>query len=408
VTNQTQSPYTWNTINATVRYSGSYCRVWVADDRFTSSTTTDTTDNAINSDQAIALGQKFDVIYPVETGLLGYEYGGSYTQDKDGDYEAGGIDGDNLINILVYDLCSDSSSGGMLGYFWSKDYYSPKGSFTDSGTTYYSNKAEIFYLDTYWLDSEPDTIYSTLIHEFQHMINFNRKSIQHNLASSASYNEMLSQAAEETIGTKIGIPDSDLPWQGRMNLFTDSYGSYSLTSWQTSSGYPNLSSYAITYAFGSYLIHNYGGAALLAAMESNNKTDINSIVDAVNTVNGTSYTFADIYDRFGESLIFGSDPLPSSVMSFYKAKTSSVGGTFTTPTYDIWSVENYNKGHTTPKGILTTNTGVNIHDNAYWWDMPSYTTRVFSDSSWQSQSGSLSFNLVRPASSNIQFYLMVR
>lgn len=420
VTDDSKAPYAWYQINAKLEYLGTNCYVWVAtgnaahtNDNNLDDSSTLSNDNQITAAQAVALGTEFDAIYPVETNLLGHEFGANSSESV---YKAGGIDGDARISILVYDIGSDYTSaqnGGILGFFWSKDYSSQE-TFTDSGYTYESNKAEMFYVDAHFTDLAPDTIYSTLIHEFQHMINFNRKGVQQNLYSSDSYNEMLSQVAEETIGTKIGIPPTDLPWDRRMNLFTGAYDLYSLTSWQTGSDSANLSSYAITYAFGSYLVHNYGGAALLAAIESNNAVNINSIVNAVNSVNGTSYTFADIYDRFGESLLFGSDTMLSSVNSFYKATSSNTGGTtYTTPKYKIWDVENYFSYNnvSVPQGVYYdygNPNGVYIHDNGYYIDMPSYTTGVFSESGWQSQSGSMSFNLVKPADANIKFYLMVR
>ncbi|MCR5605460.1 MAG: hypothetical protein K6F69_01415, partial [Treponema sp.] len=56
--------------------------------------------------------------------------------------------------------------------------------------------------------------------------------------------------------------------------------------------------YANAYAFGAWLCRNYGGAALVKKMLSNDYTNNECIVNAVNTLNSTSYTFDDLFAQF--------------------------------------------------------------------------------------------------------------
>jgi hypothetical protein len=189
-------------VPATLKKQGTYCNIWVADSNFTASSST-SSDNKVTQDQINALANKFDAIYPLETNLLGYEYGGELLQ---GEHGYGGMDGDPCIQILICDIDGDYNTprnGVTLGYFYAVDEYA-NGTYNNP-----SNEAEIFYLDAEILDAKPNTIYSTLIHEFNHMINFNVKVKQQGNKWSnfeTWYTEMLSLLAEDAIGPLVGIP----------------------------------------------------------------------------------------------------------------------------------------------------------------------------------------------------------
>ncbi len=418
ITDNESSPYTWEEKSATLCYTGSYCYVYVADDNLT--TTTATGDDKITSAEAATLGSKFDSIYPVETGLLGYEYGGD--SSKTSTY--GGYDADPKICIFVYDLFNDSattiaSRSGTLGFFWSKDEYDAE-SFTADGVAYKSNQAEMFYIDSAFTDDYPEYIYSTLAHEFQHMIQYNKKVKEQNLNASGTtwYNEMMSMMTEEVIGKKLGFNESGLPWNARASLLAGCYDWYGLTD------FSSTISYSIAYGFGTYLLHNYGGAALLAAMESNDTVGTASVLSAVNSVNSSSYTFADLAKTYGKALLFGvkgsSYNLPSGIPTFYSDTCSS--STYPLATnHNIESVSNYlaglgqvqyatNQYYEVPSGAK----GITIYPLSYTFALPAYTSSVFSDDSWQninadgSGDGNFSVTLTKPSSSNVSMYLVVR
>jgi hypothetical protein len=184
---------------ATLRATGTYGNVWVMDDVYSAFDDGGTSsDLKITTAQAEAMAQKFDLIYPAETKLIGYEYGG----DPNDQETYGGKDGDPKVQILVYDFMGGTGgSCGAAGFFWSKDFY------TDAqlGSSYKSNLAEIFYLSVDTVDSSSDYKYGTLAHEFQHMINFNQKYVLHSKSSPSWYDEMLADMAKDVISPLIGV-----------------------------------------------------------------------------------------------------------------------------------------------------------------------------------------------------------
>ena len=131
-----------------------------------------------------------------------------------------------MINIVIYDIGNDfakATSGTIVGYFHSKDYYAP-------GIANYSNSGKYLYLDSYFASCIPAMTYSTLAHEFQHMINWNMKHIQKGL--KASYTP-----------------------KNRLATF-ENYYRYSGLEYNNSA---TLVSYASVYAFGAWLVREFGG-----------------------------------------------------------------------------------------------------------------------------------------------------
>ena len=304
------------------------CMIWVADGDYTGLST-----------KIAEMADMFDDIYPKETNLLGYEYGGGPSGD-------GGIDGEKRIQILVYDIndgIDTSTEGTILGYFWAKDeFYQDELDDAFLFNKLKSNEAEIFYIDSEYFKIEPDTIYSTLIHEFQHMIHFNQKAIIRNQLSDTWYNEMLSQLAEDVIGPMVGI-DIDSPGHvinERIPLFLDVYDWLGLEDWD--GGF----SYSISYAFGAFLLRNFGGPVLMKEMLSNNKVDHDSVTAALQTIN-SGYSFNYALERYAEALIYSHSAkspygLPAGKCSFDKTTSNVIGGkTYTAKAFDIWEIECY-------------------------------------------------------------------
>jgi hypothetical protein len=371
----------WVEKQATLRASGTHGNIWVADENYSPRDGGDR-DGKITTAQAETLAAKFDLIYPAETNLLGFEYGGGPGGD-------GGKDGDPKVQILICDIVDSSGNVMAAGYFWSKDHYSQ----AQFGTIK-TNLAEIFYLDAYSVDRVPDYMYSTLVHEFQHMINFNVKFVGHNKNSATWYDEMLSTMAEDVIGPLIGIAPSNVyhPIQVRMPTFLNTYNQTSITEWDTL----NIASYAKGYAFGAYLMRNYGGAELLGKILANDKTDIDSITAALKEIS-EELNFEIIFGRYGEALVFSGPGMPEGSLTFWKTVESVVNGTtYTAYGFDIWSA--YNSAN--EKGPLVF--GLTPAD------MKSHSVLLQSTGAWKNRTGDLSITLERPASPNIDLYLMVR
>jgi uncharacterized protein YjdB len=312
---------TWVQKQATLRAAGQYGNIWVMDENYGSG------GNKITTAQAQTLAAKFDSIYPIETNLLGYEYGGGPGGD-------GGKDGDPKIQILVYSIVNTSGTVQAAGFFWSKDYYD-QATIDQYSWPYKTNLAEIFYIDASQVNDVPDYIYSTLVHEFQHMINFNMKSVKYGRSSESWYNEMLSMMTEDVMASHIGIGVSNPLHVIQVSIptFLTNYEKVGITEWNTLS---NIS-YAKGYAFGAYLMRNYGGASLLKEILANNSVNTGSVTAALKTTAGSGLSFEEALRRYGEALVF-SGTMPSDVLSFDKTVAKIISSyTYTAAMFNVWN-----------------------------------------------------------------------
>ena len=298
------------------------CNVWVVDsDKYL---TSDTEKQKLAEKFAAA----FAAFYPVVTNVFGKELDEIYTKYVStsllsGEYTTSDMtevsNTGEKINIVIYDLFADGEGGNVLGFFSSGDYYA-KDFYS------YSNVGKYFYVDSYFATQEEsvNTIISTLAHEFQHMVHFGVKGND----TDTNFNEMLSMLCEDMMQeflTDKGytIEDKDSP-KSRMLEFMIEYFGCGIR------GYDNSSlAYANAYAFGSWLCRQYGGAALVKEMMSNDYTNNECIVAAVNELNGTSFTFDDLFAQFIKAC-YGKDSEYTFNKDAAKTITYSSGST----TYD--------------------------------------------------------------------------
>lgn len=289
---------------------GSKCYVWAVESDFTKM-------NKSSSDIATKFQEKFDGFYPIETNIFGTESNkliDSLSSEETVSAAskkytmASNSDTGEMINIVLYDIGADykqSSQCGVLGYFYSKDYLMRT---TGSNTVVdYSNQGKYFYIDAPYAASavtdssgkEQDTFsttISTLAHEFQHMINFGVKNIEKDLSPDTSYNEMLSMLCEDMMSSQLGLDDDENVKAERLPYFNTSYMLSGIREYRDD-GAAALS-YSTSYGFGSWLCRQYGGAALVKEIMSNDYVDNDSLVNAVNALNGKSYTFDDLFKQF--------------------------------------------------------------------------------------------------------------
>jgi hypothetical protein len=383
--------------SATLKVIGEHCKVWVVEEYFDDASPAGGTDGKVKLSQLKALADKFDTIYPLETVLLGYEYGG-------GPGGNGGADGDSSIQILVFDIDGDvevEKSGITLGYFNPVDEFKKT-----AGTAYqYSNEAEIFYLDSEALDRIPDTIYSTLIHEFNHMINFNVKVMQTNSQGiEVWYTEMLSMLAEDVIGPLAGIPYE--PGEDNGNVITARiHANWLHTYYKTSVMYWNnahaLDYYAANYAFGAYLVRNFGGPQLLSDIAKSPEGGKISLDRSLRKINGQNIDIGYALSRFGEALVYSGSKMPANALSFDKTVSEKIGGNeYKFPGFDIWKMAYTIDGedYAGPRCLL-------YEQESYY--IPHYAVQLFSRKDWLEVSGQLTIQ-VENGYRLIDYYAMVR
>lgn len=276
--------------SATLRAVGTYCYVWVVDDFYSSTAGENKVDSAIAQEYADA----FDKMYPMITNVFGKESDKIY-------YYYGWCNMENYsgtgtkINIVVYDIGNDYSLSenqqcGIVGYFYAKDYIY---NYSEKGVT--SNNGKYFYIDSGYANSNFDTTISTLAHEFQHMVNYNQKTVLNDgLTSGQWYNEMLSMLCEDMMQEHLGIKDEDSP-KARTTVFNAYYYCSGISEYNSKN---QICSYATAFSFGSFIARNFGGAELVQKISQNSYVDNDSITNAVNSLNGTNYTYDDLFEKY--------------------------------------------------------------------------------------------------------------
>lgn len=314
--------YNYKQVTATKKVEGTYCRVWY----YESSSIENPSDLIFNE-----LADWFDKIFEKETELLcsnvptrGYENIISVSRTT-------------KINILVYDIFGDyeetkKNNSGTYGFFAPKDVYTK----SNNGQEIYSNKCEMFYIDTYFLTEKGSdgnkvlshTMISTLAHEFQHMLGFIQKHLNHNLGKGSGetwYTEMLSMLTEEFFVEYLEIDELSGP-QGRIPYYL-SGRRYGFSNWRDSDSVV-YNNYANAYAFGAYLTRNFGGIELIQRIFRNRYTDEQSIECAVED-SGYDYDFSELLALFSAVQIYTSD---SSHISLYKSGKKDI---FSYPKVDL-------------------------------------------------------------------------
>ncbi len=356
-------------------------RVWVADDCW------DDDDDSLDGDKSLLVSQamtdayagKFllgeagtdNDIYDWVTKVLGAEWGDV------GSSSLIGFDG--VIDIVLLDIDDDgSTTGGVLGYFYGRDNL-VKG----SGASYsaYSNEMVCFAIDAVMLASAgtdgvetsgdwslegsywPRELVSTLAHEFQHMISFYQ-----NLDDDADdtwAEEMMSMCVEDLVADKIladgprGVAYDDYSaglsgnGSGRLPLFVY-YPDSSLTNWDSSSDSGQLISYSSSYAFGAWLMRQYGAVETLRAVEDQASVDSDGVLAAARELSGDSdLDFGDLLAAWGAAVLVSDDSGRSAPYRYDSGASSGKPGFSSTEadtTYSLGDINMYNYTYTYTAG----------------------------------------------------------
>jgi hypothetical protein len=374
----------WKLITARLRYVSHTAYIWIPDAYYTPNVLNIEYDyNLLTKNQINDLGVSFSGTDPwtgegiraLLANLYGVEWGGELNG-------SGGIDGDQHIHILLYDLeedYHDNQTGGLLGYFWPYDEYSAA---TAISRGVRSNEAEMFYLDVHFTDLYPAIMRSTLAHEYQHMIHWNYKGSH----GQTWFDEMLSMVGEEFVESYIGVPQQDSVRATRLDEFKSSYYQSGITDWITETP---LKSYASAFAFGAYLSRNYGGVNLLRFLgqsEEIGATAINLGLDAV----GASKDF-DIISRDYASAFVLKNPAPSGGYSFPALRQSLGGVEYSVPAFSLPEIG------TNPLKIFSTTEQISLRP---------YGQSIHTRATWNNPSPGQTVRITRPESENVALSLI--
>ncbi|MDQ0199194.1 Ig-like domain-containing protein [Neobacillus ginsengisoli] len=255
-------------INARLAYIGTKAEVWV-------------NNNQLSDADAAKLGMEFDnKIYSTVTANFGTE---------------SDVNKDGKINILCYDIQDGfSGSGGYVaGYFYPGDLY----------ITAHSNQSETFYIDTYptmGTGSVKDVsgVYSTLAHEFQHMVNYNQNVlVEGNSSMDTWLDEGLAMAAEQ-IYMGHGLTD-------RLAYYNESsaiQNGQSLLYWDESGDL--LSNYSLSYLFTQYIkIQANQGDRIFKEILQDPNNNYKAIEDVAKKYISPAMTFGKLMTDFRIALL---------------------------------------------------------------------------------------------------------
>ena len=273
-----------------LKESGKHCNVWCVE-----KDSAYMMKNPLSSYVFTQVREKFDEIYPVQIQIFGdNKFSDSKWSNLLQKY-------DGKVNILIYDIANDaceSQTGGVYGFFHSLDFH------TDSN---YSNETECINVDSFFFNQEntKEGSFQTLFHEFQHLENFVNKVVLSSNDRSVStwYNEMLSMLSEDIFTDLLGIALENAP-ANRLNFF-NAYYPLGFYQWRSGSDYfPSgdvYISYANSYAFGAYLLRNFGGIELIKKICQNDFVDEESITKALESLD-YDFTFSDVLLNFYQIL----------------------------------------------------------------------------------------------------------
>ena len=258
-------------VPATLEYSGTYCNIYYWNEN----------KSCINltSDNFKTLAEGFDSFYKKECEIFGSNV------PKNVFNNIIEIKSSDKINILCFDIDKDApnsnSSSITYGYFYPLDLYKQEYISSSSYKTYKSNQKQMFYVDSYILQQNPDGIISTLSHEFQHLLNFVNKVLNINDSEKEVetwFNEMQSMLAEEILQKTLNITDEASP-KSRLKYFNcgSRYGFNSIWGSVLSGTFD----YANSYSFGTWLMHTYGSTYLINEIATNNYVNFDAILKAL-------------------------------------------------------------------------------------------------------------------------------
>ena len=310
--------------SALLRAIGENCLVWALDDDFSQET-------------AEFLAKKFDEICPKVREIFGHESDEYYSWYSSFQGWEKSPMAEKRVNIVVYDIGGGdfSAKDGVMGYFHSRDYFASAQRLSVQGYAYEnemlcaSNEGKYIYLDASFAEEKPLVAVSTLAHEFQHMVSYGVKTISQGISTSAAHEEMMSMLCEDALQSVIGLSDSDSP-EARLPFFEARYAEIGLEYRESADGYYDILSYASNYAFGSWLVRNFGGIKLLSCMAKNSLSGFECALSAVNSISTSSYSARELLLLYAKACV-----LKSAQFSH----KNSVSGKYPFKSIDLWNLD---------------------------------------------------------------------
>lgn len=250
-----------------------------------------------------------DAVYPLITGLSGEPWGAHSYSDL--------IDPDQPLDIVFVNFVPDRTPYGLLGYFWSLNNFKQDPANPDLK---YSNQSLSFYMDTETLYLDPaegmTNQISTLSHEFVHMTNFYRRSVQlskpgTDYAFDTFLEEMSAMMGEDIVAQRVtpgfnSIANGRVPsWLSRSGFNCDP------AAWSADTAAPCFG-YDVNGSLGAYLVRQYGVGFYKQLLSNTTSTDSLQVLgNAIQQAGGPTLPVA--IQRWGANIAL----LPGDVPSGY-------------------------------------------------------------------------------------------
>lgn len=388
---------------ATLQAIGTYCNVWVIDENWTTGTASATT-KKVNTAIAKKVATFFDDVYSLETNLYGKEsdkifyttYATSFSDFETVPMETLSDTG-TKVNLVILSISED----GVLGYFSRKDYYPnledmnilTGRTYTANTYAFYgSNEGKYLYLDAASCVSDVANVMTIVTHEYQHLINFGRKTMANYqqgsepILGSSALNEMMAMVCEDFIKeyTKKhyesdGFTDENAPFIYRLPSFNvySYYAKSGIEYIPTSTQY----SYPSLYTFGAWCARKYGGAHLMYDIANSTDGDLfPAVINSIKKTKDMTVTVESLLKEFvydcivpnsvsGTNAFMTSVTLPNTDPYFSKEKNYD----YPLVSIDLWNLKQYCSNEDTIKRLEPGLYGpVYLRCNEYWAEVRPY------------------------------------
>ncbi|MDR1398709.1 MAG: hypothetical protein LBJ41_02135 [Treponema sp.] len=208
--------------------------------------------------------EKVNVSYKTAEAIAGEYEAKIYTQITDtfGMFED--VDGNGKLILLLLDIIDGyggAQSSYVAGFFQSYHLFKKSTNYQYQ----YSNEADMLFLDTNPLEPGSESFYSTLAHEFQHLINFSQTTLKDGRMEDIWIDEGLATAAEYVYN---GHQKARIDFFNQDPYRSIRYGNNFFVwdgDWESGTGgsYDPVANYATDYLFFQWLrIHANNGVGI--------------------------------------------------------------------------------------------------------------------------------------------------
>ena len=281
-----------------------------------------------------------------------------------------------IINLLFYDIEGEKANATLCGFYWSKDLCPNEDDYKEiTGNDYpsntvirYSNEGNYLYINAYMSD-KTGSMLTTIVHEFQHMLQENMKSLAINQPSpETTFNEMMSVAAEDLMF--MFFPKITYKTETAMNYMKLCVTDYVYNGIEYNPAKDSLY-YGTGYSFAGWVMRKYGIAAIREASwcEDRNWASIVTGINAVKAQDVPTQNEETILRDYAATCITGMVPVTREQPYVYFTSTAS-----TDPSQTDYYCGEQNYGY--PLTCIYTNSRNDITSTGFESTSPEYLRKI--------------------------------